>query len=63
MLMLALPMTLLFAVSEVIARLVDRRRRRASSLAGVDPGLGDDEVSSLDYRPDDVRRSDLDEDD
>ena len=63
MLMLALPMTLLFAVSEVIARLVDRRRRRASSLAGVDPDLDDDEVSSLDYQPDDVRRSDLDEDD
>jgi sec-independent protein translocase protein TatC len=63
MLMLALPMTLLFAVSEVIARLVDRRRRRASSLSGLDPDLDDDEVSSLDYQPADVRRSDLDEDD
>lgn len=63
MLMLALPMTLLFAVSEVIARLVDRRRRRASSLAGIDPDLDDDAVSSLNYRPADVRRSDLDEDD
>ncbi len=63
MLMLALPMTLLFAVSEVIARLVDRRRRRASSLSGLDPDLDDDEVSTLDYQPADVRRSHLDEDD
>ncbi len=63
MLMLALPMTLLFAVSEVIARLVDRRRRRASALSGLDPDLDDDVASTLEHRPDDVRRSDLDEDD
>jgi sec-independent protein translocase protein TatC len=60
MIMLALPMTLLFLVSEVVARLVDRRRERAS---GNLARLGDDERSDLDYRRDDVRRSDLDEDD
>ncbi len=43
MLMLAIPMTLLFFVSEVIARVVDRRR------ASDDPGAGlsDDEMSPL----------------
>ena len=40
MLMLAIPMTVLFMASEVIARLVDRRRRRASY-----DGLADDEAS------------------
>jgi sec-independent protein translocase protein TatC len=60
MIMLALPMTLLFLVSEVVARFVDRRRARA---AGNLAGLGDDERSDLDYRRDDVRRSGLDEDD
>jgi sec-independent protein translocase protein TatC len=59
MIMLALPMTILFLLSEVVARLVDRRRARADHLAG----LGDDEQSELDYRPDDVRRSDLGEGD
>jgi sec-independent protein translocase protein TatC len=60
MIMLALPMTLLFAISEGVARLVDRRRaRRAGDLAGLD----DDEASPLDYRPEDVRRSTLDEED
>ncbi|WP_240917223.1 twin-arginine translocase subunit TatC [Nocardioides sp. HDW12B] len=63
MLMLALPMTGLFLVSEVIARVVDRRRRRDASLGGVDPDLDDDAASTLDYQPVDVRRSDLDEDD
>jgi sec-independent protein translocase protein TatC len=48
MLMLALPMTLLFAVSEIIARLIDRRRRRE---LGMD--LDDDEASDLDLDPDD----------
>src|SRR3954449_7163033 len=54
MLMLALPMTLLFLVSEAIARVVDSRRsaRRQSF-----DGLSDDEASPLDTRPDDVRRS------
>lgn len=42
MLMLATPMLLLFFVSEVIARLVDRRRGRRA-----DPQWADDEVSPL----------------
>ncbi|HEX5563010.1 MAG TPA: twin-arginine translocase subunit TatC [Nocardioidaceae bacterium] len=58
MLMLAIPMTVLFLVSEVIARLVDRRRRRAAPYAGLD----DDEASGLDD-PDVVLRSDLDDED
>jgi sec-independent protein translocase protein TatC len=57
MLLLALPMTVLFMVSEVIARLVDKRRRKRSVTAG----LADDEASSLDG-PDDVGRSGLSED-
>jgi len=57
MLMLALPMTVLFMVSEVIARLVDKRRHARSAYAG----LADDEASTLDG-PDAVRRSRLDED-
>lgn len=62
MLMLALPMTLLFLVSEQIARLVDRRRDRAlrDELGG---SLEDDERSRLDHEVETVRRSDLDEDD
>src|SRR3954465_4342633 len=43
MLMLALPMTLLFLVSEVIARLVDKRRNRTSYGA-----YADDEASVID---------------
>jgi sec-independent protein translocase protein TatC len=42
MLMLALPMTLLFIASEIIARLVDRRRRTALD------ELDDDEMSDID---------------
>ncbi len=42
MTMLAVPMTVLFLLSEVIARLVDRRRARA-----VDRGWDDDEASPL----------------
>jgi sec-independent protein translocase protein TatC len=59
MLMLAIPMTLLFMVSELIARLVDRRRGRRSL-----DDLPDDQASSLERDPgsDDVRRSGLDED-
>ena len=62
MLMLALPMTLLFGVSEVIARLVDRRRSRAAAAA--QDGLSDDEASDLGDlgTPDGVRRSGLSED-
>jgi sec-independent protein translocase protein TatC len=44
MLMLAIPMTVLFGVSEIVARLVDRRRRRAR--AEVD-SWADDEASPL----------------
>jgi sec-independent protein translocase protein TatC len=54
MLMLALPMTLLFMISEVIARVVDRRKRDRSELAGLD----DDEASPIEG-PDAIRRSDL----
>ena len=43
MLLLAIPMMLLFLVSELIARLVDRRRRRTATTARWD----DDEVSPL----------------
>ena len=57
MIMLALPMTFLFMISEVIARTVDKRRRRKSFA-----GLADDEISPLDDHPDDVRRSGLSED-
>jgi sec-independent protein translocase protein TatC len=59
MLMLALPMTLLFLVSEVIARLVDRRRARTDGLAGLD----DDQASPLDDRIEPVGSSDLSEED
>ena len=62
MLMLALPMTALFLVSEAFARLVDRRRARRAAAEGLD-GLGDDETSPLTYRRENVARSDLDEDD
>jgi sec-independent protein translocase protein TatC len=48
MLMLAAPMTVLFLVSELVARLVDRGRGRRSYA-----GLADDEASPLDYRRDD----------
>jgi sec-independent protein translocase protein TatC len=57
MLMLALPMTILFIVSEVIARLVDRRRSRAAEQ------WDDDETSELDLTPERFTASDLDEDD
>jgi sec-independent protein translocase protein TatC len=46
MLMLAAPMTLLFIASEVIARLVDRRRKQALD------DLDDDEASDLDLDDD-----------
>ena len=59
MIVLAVPMALLFLVSEVIARAVDRRRARADGLSM----LGDDEQSDLGYEVEEVRPSDLDEDD
>ncbi len=43
MLFLAIPMVLLFGISEVIARVLDRRRAEADPVAGLD----DDEMSSL----------------
>jgi sec-independent protein translocase protein TatC len=59
MIFLAVPMALLFLVSELIARAVDRRRARADGLGRLD----DDQQSDLDYEVDEVRPSDLDEDD
>jgi sec-independent protein translocase protein TatC len=43
MLILAIPMLILFAISEVICRVLDRRRRDRDQQAG----LGDDELSPL----------------
>ena len=57
MIMLAIPMTVLFLLSEGIARFVDRRRAARSDSFG---DVADDEASPLDL-PDDVRRSRLDE--
>jgi sec-independent protein translocase protein TatC len=57
MLMLAIPMTVLFMLSEILARIVDRRRNRFPY-----DGLADDEVSSIDDPVDPIRRSDLSED-
>jgi sec-independent protein translocase protein TatC len=56
MIMLAIPMTVLFLLSEGIARFVDRRRAARSDSFG---DVADDEASPLDL-PDDVRRSRLD---
>lgn len=62
MLFLAVPMTALFLSSEVIARLIDRRRARASGEPDFD-SLDDDETSVLEipHDPDDERPSRLDE--
>jgi len=62
MLMLALPMTLLFFVSELVTRVLDRRRDRATREA-LGGDVADDEVSPLRYEPEAVGRSSLDEDD
>jgi sec-independent protein translocase protein TatC len=64
MVMLALPMTLLFLISEVVARTVDRRRAKRASSAGL-AGIGDDEISPLasERDPDDVRPLPLDPED
>jgi sec-independent protein translocase protein TatC len=60
MIMLAIPMTVLFLLSEGIARVVDRRRAaRGDSFEAVP----DDEASPLEPGADVVRRSALDEDD
>lgn len=47
MLFLALPMTVLFLVSEVIARLNDRRRRRRAGAEGAYDTYADDETSPI----------------
>lgn len=61
MLMLAIPMTLLFLISEVVARVLDRRKGRRAR-EGLD-GLDDDEASAVERpRRGDVRRSGLSED-
>jgi sec-independent protein translocase protein TatC len=67
MLFLAIPMTLLFFISEVIARLLDRRRGTVD--ADYD-AFNDDEASDLeldddadDYQPESYRPSKLSEDD
>jgi sec-independent protein translocase protein TatC len=57
MLMLAIPMVTLFMVSEVVARVVDRRRNRVSYA-----GLDDDEASDIEG-VEDIRRSDLSDED
>ncbi|MGH3423367.1 MAG: twin-arginine translocase subunit TatC [Nocardioidaceae bacterium] len=64
MLFLAIPMTVLFFVSEVIARLIDRRRERKSA-EGDYAAYSDEEASplELDHRPEDERPSPLDDDD
>jgi sec-independent protein translocase protein TatC len=61
MLMLAIPMMLLFFVSEGIARLVDRKRAKQARWSG----LSDDEASPLDDDDDgyDYMRGSLDEED
>ena len=43
MLFLAIPMLILFGISEVICRILDRRRRERDQPAGI----GDDELSPL----------------
>jgi sec-independent protein translocase protein TatC len=58
MLMLAIPMTVLFLLSEIVARILDKRR----GLTQYD-GLDDDQASDLDYRSDTIGPSSLSEDD
>jgi sec-independent protein translocase protein TatC len=58
MLFLAVPMTLLFFISEVVARILDKRRG-----IGRYEGLDDDEASDLDYDRDVIRYTGLSEED
>ena len=62
MLMLAIPMTILFLVSEVIARVIDRRRAKRAAADGL-TGFDDDQASPLSYDREDITASRLDEDD
>jgi len=57
--MLAIPMTVLFLVSEVIARIVDRRRANAQEFGD----LADDEVSPLEEHREDVHATGVGEED
>ncbi len=60
MLFLALPMTVLFLIAEVVAMIVDRRRAKRDEALGL-AGVADDERSEilLTQDPDDDRPSDL----
>ncbi len=58
MLMLAVPMTVLFLISEVVARILDKRRGVAQY-----EGIDDDQASDLDYDRDVITYSGLSEDD
>jgi len=58
MLMLAVPMTVLFFISEIVARVLDKRRGVAAY-----EGVEDDEASDLSYEPEVVTYSGLSEDD
>ncbi|MFD1827860.1 MULTISPECIES: twin-arginine translocase subunit TatC [Mumia] len=62
MLFLALPMTVLFLIAEVIAHLVDRRRAKRAAAEGL--AVSDDEMSEIvvERNLDDDRPSDLDDD-
>lgn len=64
MLFLALPMTVLFLIAEVVAMIVDRRRAKRDEALGL-AGVADDERSEivLAQNPDDDRPSDLDDED
>lgn len=64
MLFLALPMTVLFLIAEVVAMIVDRRRAKRDEALGL-AGVADDERSEilLTHNPDDDRPSDLDDED
>jgi len=63
MIMLAAPMTLLFFMSELIARFIDRGRAKRAAADGL-AGLSDDESSPLDdVENGDIRRSSLSEED
>jgi sec-independent protein translocase protein TatC len=63
MLMLAAPMTLLFGASEVIARLVDRRRRTALDDLDDDEASEIEEASAVDASHDRYAPSGLGEED
>ncbi|QMW64661.1 twin-arginine translocase subunit TatC [Mumia sp. ZJ1417] len=62
MVVLALPMTLLFLIAEVIAHLVDRRRAKRAAAEGL--AVSDDAMSEIvvERNLDDDRPSDLDDD-